>query len=101
MWWRACVLEALHAFILGPLASAGRAESRKLQETIAALLAPTLDIISSTPPLQVNIHCYCGMQLLHRSLSAVHAVDCCFFCLGSVNFQPLYPSKRDLVFLHA
>ena len=52
MWWRASALEALHAFILGPLASARRAESRKLQETIALLLGPTLDIISSTPPLQ-------------------------------------------------
>lgn len=59
MWWRASALEALQAFILGPLTSAGRAGSRKLQESIAALLAPTLEIISSTPPLQV---CQAGQR---------------------------------------
>jgi hypothetical protein len=56
MWWRASALEALRAFIIGPLTAAGRAESRKLQEAVASLLAPTLDVISSTPPLQVPTH---------------------------------------------
>ncbi|CAL8466413.1 g5949 [Coccomyxa elongata] len=52
MWWRASALQALQAFALGPLATAPRPEAERMQETIAALLAPTLDIISSLPPLQ-------------------------------------------------
>ena len=54
--WRAAALEALHAFIAGPLAAAPPAQCAALQEGVAALLAPTLDAICACPPLQVKPH---------------------------------------------
>ena len=45
---------ALQAFIHGPLSQAGKTEARRLQETVAELLAPMLDIITAMPPLQVE-----------------------------------------------
>ena len=56
LWWRGSALEALRAFVLGPLAQAGRPESVRLQKTIGSLLQPTLDAISSTPAIMVRHH---------------------------------------------
>ena len=44
----------LQAFIYGPLSHAGTAETRRLQETVAELLAPMLDIITAMPTVQVD-----------------------------------------------
>ena len=44
----------LQAFIHGPLSHASTAETRRLQETIAELLAPMLDIITAMPTVQVD-----------------------------------------------
>ncbi|KAK9820084.1 hypothetical protein WJX72_005985 [[Myrmecia] bisecta] len=52
MWWRAAALEALLAFVKGPLAQARRSESTKLQRAIGTLLQPTLDAVCSAPSLQ-------------------------------------------------
>lgn len=54
MWWRAAALEALHAYVLGPLAGAPRQDQPKLLKTIATLLQPTLDAIANQPLLQVG-----------------------------------------------
>lgn len=53
--WRASALEALHAFIAGPLATAPPAQRAALAEGVAVLLAPTLDAICACPPLQVAL----------------------------------------------
>ena len=44
----------LQAFIHGPLSHAGAAEMRRLQEAVAELLAPMLDIITAMPTVQVD-----------------------------------------------
>lgn len=54
LWWRGSALEALRAFVLGPLAQAGRSESVRLQKTIGSLLQPTLDAVSSAPAIMVR-----------------------------------------------
>ena len=43
----------MQAFIHGPLSQAGKAEARRLQETVAEYLAPMLDIITAMPAIQV------------------------------------------------
>jgi hypothetical protein len=58
--WRAAALEALQAFIAGPLRGAAEKlpdQARALQERATQLLAPTLDAICSSPPLQVGGLC--------------------------------------------
>ena len=60
LWWRGSALEALGAFVLGPLAQAGRLESVRLQKTIGSLLQPTLDAISSAPAILVRPYSWPG-----------------------------------------
>ena len=55
MWWRAAALDALQAYIAGPLASAPASEQGRLQRTLTQLLAPTLEAITSQGVLQVDI----------------------------------------------
>ena len=64
LWWRGSAVEALRAFVLGPLAQAGRSESVRLQKTIGSLLQPTLDAISSLPAIMVRLHGGPGQDLL-------------------------------------
>ncbi|KAK9838575.1 hypothetical protein WJX81_008486 [Elliptochloris bilobata] len=51
-WWRASALAALQAFMAGPGAAAGRVEAGRLQRSMAALLAPTLEAVCGAPSLQ-------------------------------------------------
>jgi len=44
----------MQAFIHGSLSQAGKAEARRLQETVAEYLAPMLDIITAMPAVQVE-----------------------------------------------
>ncbi len=44
----------MQAFVYGPLSQAGKAEARRLQETVAEYLAPMLDIITAMPAIQVS-----------------------------------------------
>lgn len=48
------VLSSAQAFIRGQLSQAGKAEARRLQETVAEYLAPMLDIITAMPAIQVG-----------------------------------------------
>ena len=48
---------SVQAFIYGPLSQAGKAEARRLQETVAEYLAPMLDIITAMPAIQVSQRC--------------------------------------------
>jgi predicted N-acetyltransferase YhbS len=54
MWWRAAALEALHAYVLGPLAAAPKADQLKLGRSVAQLLRPTLDAIAANVVLQAS-----------------------------------------------
>ncbi len=55
MWWRAAALDALQAYVVGPLSRAEGQEAARLQRTIALLLAPTLEATCSHAAMQV---CY-------------------------------------------
>lgn len=52
--WRAAALDALQAYIVGPLMAAPPPEQARLQRTLAQLLAPTLEAITSQNVLQVQ-----------------------------------------------
>lgn len=56
MWWRAAALEALQAFVLGPLASAPRSEQSRLMRHIGQLLDPIRVAICSHAILQVILY---------------------------------------------
>lgn len=44
----------LQAFVHGPISQASKAEARRLQERVAELLAPMLDIITAISVIQVG-----------------------------------------------
>eukprot|EP00884_Botryococcus_braunii_P001693 jgi/Botrbrau1/11524/Bobra.0393s0003.2 len=52
MWWRSAALEALQAFVLGPLKEASKAEGTKLQKSVVALMQPTFEAILASTALQ-------------------------------------------------
>lgn len=52
--WRIAALEALHAFVVGPLSQATPVQSAALTASCASLLQPTLDAITTSPALQVS-----------------------------------------------
>ena len=59
MWWRAAAVDALQAYVAGPLALADAAEQGRLQRTLAQLLAPTLEAICSHAAMQVRSRRHC------------------------------------------
>lgn len=81
MWWRAAALDALQAYIAGPLATADSEEQTRLQRTLVQLLAPTLDAISAHAALQVRLSS--GQQQQERCTSSAPSLqdragkDCC------------------------
>lgn len=54
LWWRTAALQALLAALQGPLAGAPRAEQTRLQRRTAALLKPTLNVLTAHAALQVG-----------------------------------------------
>lgn len=52
LWWRAAALQALLAAVAGPLAAAPRAHQARLHARAAALLKPTLDVLTAHAALQ-------------------------------------------------
>lgn len=54
MWWRAAALEALQAFVAGPLRQAGAVEQAQLARSIGQLLQPTLEAICAHPAMQAR-----------------------------------------------
>lgn len=54
MWWRTAALDALQAYMVGPLATADSAEQARLQRILVQLLSPTLDAISAHTALQAR-----------------------------------------------
>ncbi len=71
MWWRAAALDALQAYIAGPLSRADGREAASLQRTVALLLAPTLEAICSHAAMQASAN------LHDRSLSTQIPCCCC------------------------
>lgn len=59
LWWRSAALQALLACITGPLAAAPRGEQPSLHRRAAALLKPTLDVLTAHAALQVCCCCCC------------------------------------------
>lgn len=68
MWWRSAALEALQAFVLGPLKEASKAEATKLQKSVVALMQPTFEAISASPALQVNFSDSLHLRVICHSL---------------------------------
>lgn len=54
LWWRSAALQALLACISGPLAAAPRGQQPALLRRAAALLKPTLDVLTAHAALQVE-----------------------------------------------
>ena len=54
LWWRTAAVQALQACIQGPLAAAPRAQQPELLARAAALLKPTLDVLTAHAALQVR-----------------------------------------------
>jgi hypothetical protein len=54
LWWRTAALQALAACVQGPLAQAPRAAQAPLHKRAAALLKPTLDVLTAHAALQVR-----------------------------------------------
>lgn len=54
LWWRTAALQALLACIAGPLAAAPRTQQPALHRRAAALLKPTLDVLTAHAALQVR-----------------------------------------------
>ncbi|KAL4431040.1 hypothetical protein ABPG75_006296 [Micractinium tetrahymenae] len=52
LWWRSAALQALLACISGPVAAASRVQQPALQRHAAALLKPTLDVLTAHAALQ-------------------------------------------------
>lgn len=84
MWWRAAALDALQAYIAGPLATADSEEQARLQRTLVQLLSPTLDAISAHAALQVRLSSG-RQQQGHYTTRAPSYLDCAgkdLCCLG-------------------
>jgi hypothetical protein len=54
LWWRTAALQALAACVQGPLAQAPRPAQATLHKRAAALLKPTLDVLTAHAALQVR-----------------------------------------------
>lgn len=72
--WRTAALDALQAYIVGPLMAATPPEQARLQRTLAQLLAPTLEAITSQSVLQVHTLCF---KSLKSSVAASIAAGLC------------------------
>eukprot|EP00887_Chlorella_sp_A99_P005661 scaffold1.g5661.t1 len=55
LWWRAAALAALAAYARGVVEPAPRADQAALAEVAAALLRPTLEVVTSHAPLQLRL----------------------------------------------
>lgn len=54
LWWRSAALQALAACTLGPVAAAPGVQQPALLRRAAALLKPTLDVLTAHAALQVG-----------------------------------------------
>ena len=63
LWWRTAALQALAACVQGPLAQAPRSAQGALHKRAAALLKPTLDVLTAHAALQVRNGCFVGGAL--------------------------------------